>query len=331
MFGGLGGAVAEVVVRIAPGAHATPRRAGRIRADRLGVVPARALRARRRHASASAARSSCRTRDGRSRAKHILAIDQGTTNTKALAGRQAARSSRARRGRSRSRSRSPAGSNRTRARSGDRRGRRSTPVSAAASLHDAVGVTNQRESVVVWEPPPASPSGPASSGSAGAPPAFCDALRDARPEALLGEDRPADRPAVFGQQRSAGCSTRFPNGHARAADGELVRGNGRQLGALEPDRRRGARLRRDQRLAHAAATTWELSLGPRTAGDVRRFRAAVLPAIRPSSGIRLHGGVRTLADGVPIASLIGDSHAALFGHAAFASGASRRHTAPVRR
>ena len=48
--------------------------------------------------------------------------------------------------------------------------------------------------------------------------------------------------------------------------------------------------------------------------------AAILPAVGPSSGI--FGEVTAIAalEGMPIASAIGDSHAALFGHAAFAPG-----------
>ena len=48
--GGLGGAVAEVVVDAPPGADAHPGHPGRLRADRLRRVPARPLRpGRRRH------------------------------------------------------------------------------------------------------------------------------------------------------------------------------------------------------------------------------------------------------------------------------------------
>jgi glycerol kinase len=48
--------------------------------------------------------------------------------------------------------------------------------------------------------------------------------------------------------------------------------------------------------------------------------AAALPAVRPSSGV--FGEVTGIASlrGIPIASAIGDSHAALFGHAAFVPG-----------
>jgi glycerol kinase len=50
--------------------------------------------------------------------------------------------------------------------------------------------------------------------------------------------------------------------------------------------------------------------------------SSVLPEIRPSSGVIGTTVARgCLASGVPIASLIGDSHAALFGHAAFRPGA----------
>jgi glycerol kinase len=47
----------------------------------------------------------------------------------------------------------------------------------------------------------------------------------------------------------------------------------------------------------------------------------LLPEVRPSSGVLGHTVARgRLAAGVPVASAIGDSHAALFGHAAFLPG-----------
>jgi glycerol kinase len=56
--------------------------------------------------------------------------------------------------------------------------------------------------------------------------------------------------------------------------------------------------------------------------DIFGIPAAALPAVKPSStiyGETVAGG--SLPAGIPIASLIGDSHAALFGHAGFQPGA----------
>ena len=48
--------------------------------------------------------------------------------------------------------------------------------------------------------------------------------------------------------------------------------------------------------------------------------AAMLPAVRPSSGVCGHVTAIPALAGTPIAAMIGDSHAALFGHAAFEPG-----------
>ena len=69
-------------------------------------------------------------------------------------------------------------------------------------------------------------------------------------------------------------------------------------------------------LFNLRAAAWDAEL-------TRAFRIppAVLPHIKPSSGIFGHTIPRgRLGGGIPIASAIGDSHAALFGHAAFRPG-----------
>ena len=77
-------------------------------------------------------------------------------------------------------------------------------------------------------------------------------------------------------------------------------------------------MRRDPQLAHL------YSLSRRLDDELLQVFAIprrLLPEIRPSSGEfgrTHHAGV--VADGLPIAALIGDSHAALFGQAAFQSG-----------
>ena len=63
-------------------------------------------------------------------------------------------------------------------------------------------------------------------------------------------------------------------------------------------------------------------LGSTSCSRCSRFPRRILPEIRPSSGVFGDTTRRSLAwpTGCPIASLIGDSHAALFGHAAFEPG-----------
>ena len=96
----------------------------------------------------------------------------------------------------------------------------------------------------------------------------------------------------------------------------------RQLPGLAAHRRRGARHRRHERLAHAA-------LRPRTscAWDGRAARALRRAARSAARGAPLAprstaqtAGVPGLPDGIPIAGIAGDQQAALFGQACFSAG-----------
>jgi glycerol kinase len=113
--------------------------------------------------------------------KYILALDQGTTSSRAIvfdhsgaivavAQRSSARSSR-----------NPAGSSTTPTRSGHavRRRRRRAAKKAGISSTDiaAIGITNQRETTVVWERATGRPFATRSSGRTAAPPAPVIALR----------------------------------------------------------------------------------------------------------------------------------------------------------
>ena len=91
----------------------------------------------------------------------ILAIDQGTTNSKAVLVSRRARSSRAARRRSASAIRSPAGSSKVRERIWD-----SVLEAIAAAVGRpaveivGIAISNQRESVTVWDAATGEPLGP---------------------------------------------------------------------------------------------------------------------------------------------------------------------------
>jgi glycerol kinase len=113
----------------------------------------------------------------------------------------------------------------------------------------------------------------------------------------------------------------IPNGQARASAGELCLGTVDSWvawtlsgGAAHVcDATNASRTQ----LCDLATGAWDEEL----LGLFGVPRAA-LPEIRPSSGIAaVTSGTDGIPAGVPIASLIGDSHAALFGHAAFRPGA----------
>ena len=94
----------------------------------------------------------------------ILAIDQGTTNTKAILVDARARSWRRAPSPRRSAFPRPGWVERTRQRSGDGAGGRASPAWPASATPERVrrriAVTNQRESVLVWERATGRPLGP---------------------------------------------------------------------------------------------------------------------------------------------------------------------------
>ncbi len=139
----------------------------------------------------------------------------------------------------------------------------------AGSMADvtAIGVTNQRETVVVWEKATGKPIHRAIVWQDRRTAATCE--RAAR---RAGKGRRSPRsPAccwtlLLGDQaRLAAGAVR---GRARARPGRRAAGrHHRHLGDLEADRRQGARHRRHQRLPHPAATTSKARPGRPKCGD----------------------------------------------------------------
>ena len=258
-----------------------------------------------------------------SRAKLILAVDQGTTNTKALLVD----------------------------RSGAARVRASRPLAVSfpqpgwveqdarllwtsvteavdeclAQCGDAeiaaVGVSNQRESVVVWDRRTGEPAGPCVTWQCRRTAPFCDELRRRGLDALVREHSGLPVDPLFSASKIGWLLRHIEDGVARASAGELCAGTvdswllwnltGGASHATDASNASRTQLLNLQQLA------WDAELL-----DVFGIPAACLPQVRPSSHIfGTTAGFGKLPAGVPVASLIGDSHAALFGHAAFRPGA----------
>lgn len=256
------------------------------------------------------------------RTKLILAVDQGTTNTKAL----------------------------LIDRDGVVRARAERPVSisfprpgwveqdpialwnsvvdaAAACLEQAagcelaaLGVSNQRESVVVWERRTGTLVGPCIVWQCRRTAAFCDELRTNGAEDCIRTRSGLPLDPLFSASKIRWLLESVPDGLKRAADGELCAGtvdswllwNLTSGGVHATDMSNASRTQ----LFSIAACGWDADLTGLF--DIPR---ACLPSVKPSTcvfGLTTRHG--TLPADVPIGSLIGDSHAALFGHAAFAPG-----------
>ncbi len=184
-----------------------------------------------------------------------------------------------------------------------------------------IGISNQRESGVAWERDGGVPVGPAVTWQCRRSAEICDWLRGAgrahEIEARTG--LPLDPGFTAGKWRW--LLDAAPDGRSRAAAGEILLGTvdswllwnltGGAVHATD-----ASNASRTQ-LMDLAAVAWDPWLA-----EAFGVPLAALPEIRPSSA-RFGETVAlgALPAGVAVGSLVGDSHAALFGHAGFESGA----------
>ena len=259
-----------------------------------------------------------------SRAKLILAVDQGTTNTKALL-MDGLGGIKARASRPLSISFPQPGWVEQ-----DARALWASVVEAAGECIEqagggelaAIGISNQRESAVVWDRRTGEPVGPCIVWQCRRTSGFCDELRRRGAEDCVRKRCGLPIDPLFSASKIRWLLANTPDGFARAAAGELCAGTvdswllwnftGGTVHATD-----ASNASRTQLLS-LEECSWDSAL-------LRLFEipAACLPAVQPSShylGVTADTG-GALPVGVPIGSLIGDSHAALFGHAAFAPGA----------
>lgn len=184
----------------------------------------------------------------------------------------------------------------------------------------AVAVTNQRETVLVWDRKTGEPAGPAIIWQCRRTSPFCDGLRarglDERITRLTGltiDPMPSGSKARW-------LLDSIPDGHKRAASGELAVGTvdswvlwnltGGKVHATDT-----SNASRTQ-LFNLETAAWDPELL-----DLFGIPAAALPEIKHSSAY--YGetvAIGKLPGGIPVTSLVGDSHAALFGHAGFEPG-----------
>jgi glycerol kinase len=253
----------------------------------------------------------------------ILAIDQGTTNTKALLvdriGAVVARTSR------------PLSISFPKPGWVEQDARaiwqsvRDCVAECAGSVPEAdiaaLGISNQRETVVAWDRRTGEPVGPCIVWQCRRTAPICDELRARGLEGLIRERSGQPVDPLFSATKAAWLLAAIEDGGAKAAAGDICIGTvdswllwkltGGAVHATDP-----SNASRTQ-LLNLRSAVWDRELL-----DIFGIPPACLPEIHDSNHIfgetrRIDG----LSDGIPVASLIGDSHAALFGHAAFAPGA----------
>lgn len=187
----------------------------------------------------------------------------------------------------------------------------------------AVGVTNQRETTVLWDRHTGEPVAPAIVWQDVRTAGICDDL--AREG---GQDRFRDRTGLPLATYFSGPKLRWlldhvPGARARAARGDLLAGTidtwlvwnltgGPAGGVHVTDVTNASRTL----LMNLHALDWDATLL-----DAIGVPAAILPRIRSSSEV--YGVARGVLDGVPVAGALGDQHAALMGQACFAPGEAK--------
>jgi transketolase len=246
VFGGLGSAVAEVVVETCAGADEDPGGARRLRADRIGELPARRVR--------HGARGHRRQRGGLLAGASADHVRRPSSSPSTKAPRTPRRSScPGRRDRCAPGRRpfpsptpAPAGSNRTPRRSGRRCWRRSPPAWQRRPTPDitALGISNQRESVLIWDRQTGAPLGPVLSWQCRRTAADCAALRAAGPRARVIARTGLPIDPMFPPTKAA-----WLLGVTARAQRRLPRHH-RQLADLAPHRRARPRDRPLERRAH---------------------------------------------------------------------------------
>ncbi len=258
-----------------------------------------------------------------SASKVILAIDEGTTNTKAVlvddAGRIVAESSRAL---------SIAYPQPAWVEQNAWEIWQASLAAAAQVLEDvpaervaALALTNQRESVLVWERATGRPLGPCVTWQCKRSAPFCAELRQRDLADTIYRLTGLAIDPMFSASKARWLLERIPDGQRRAQAGEICLGTvdswllwnftGGAVHACDVTNASRTQLFNLQTLS------WDDALL-----GIFGIPAAALPEVRLSSAI--HGETVALPGipaGLPIGALIGDSHAALYGHAGFQPGA----------
>ena len=156
----------------------------------------------------------------------------------------------------------------------------------------AIGITNQRETTVVWERATGRPIANAIVWQDRRTAPMCDELRAAgHARNVRGQDGARARRVLFRHQAALAARPRRRRAGTRGARRARVRHH-RRMARLEPHRRARALHRREQREPHAAVQHPHRGLGRRASAHPRR---PALGAARKSSRLRVFAARRRSA------------------------------------
>ncbi len=190
-------------------------------------------------------------------------------------------------------------------------------------LH-AIGITNQRETTLLWERSSGRPLGPAIVWQCRRTAERCEAIRQRGDGAMLRERTGLVVDAYFSATKLAWLLDEIPGARERAERGELafgtvdswliwnLTGGTAQRGAVHATDPSNA----SRTLLFDLATQ---AFAPDLL-DTFKIPPGVLPAVQPTAGVLGETHAEILGARVPIAAAVGDQQAALFGQTCFAPG-----------
>ena len=183
-----------------------------------------------------------------------------------------------------------------------------------------LAVTNQRESVVVWERDTGRPAGPVIVWQCRRTGPFCNTLRREGQEPMLLERTGLPVDPLFSASKIRWLLDQAPEGRRRAEGGELLAGT---IDSWVLWNLTGGKAHRCDASNASRTQLFNLHTGAWDHDLTETFGIpeTMLPEIMPSGA--LFGETvphDVLPGGIPVAAMMGDSHAALFGQAGFRPG-----------
>jgi glycerol kinase len=191
----------------------------------------------------------------------------------------------------------------------------------------AIGITNQRETTIVWDRSTGEPIADAIVWQSRITAPACERLRLAGHEAIFRERTGLPLDAYFSGPKVAEILDAVPGARSRAERGELafgtvdtfllwrLTGGSAAAGAVHAtDVSNASRTL----LFDIHRLTWDEELL-----EIVGVPAAVLPEVRPTSGLFGATAPDLFGSPIPIAALAGDQQAATFGQACFAPGQAK--------
>lgn len=186
----------------------------------------------------------------------------------------------------------------------------------------AMGITNQRETTVLWDRRTGQPVAPAIVWQDRRTVGMCDALRAAGHASRIASRTGLVLDAYFSGTKLAWLLDHVPGARARAECGELAFGtvDSWLMWQLTGGRVHATDASNASRtlLFNLQTASWDADMLA-----LLNIPAAVLPQVLPSCGIVAETDPHILGRSLPIAGWAGDQQAALFGQACFAPGMAK--------